>query len=440
MKSTETDVSTRRQFLARSGLALGGVALLPALQACGGDSSGNGKVSLDFEGWNYDPAFQTVVVNEFQKANPNVRVKFTAEPADQYVQKMIARFTSDNGPDLLYVRDEVLAAWADAQYIQPVQGMAGWDKLTTDLIPFDRAGMTYKGKLWGMPYYGDHIAYVYNKAILAKAGVKTPPTTWDEVAQQALAIQKAGILDTPVIFPLKVGGGLHWWSAIYASGGSLFDQNNDPVFPDKDPTALNILEWIVDAARNKKILDPNSVQMGTAETRLALAAGRVAFASSARYDLKMINDKSKSKVAGQGAQVLFPSLTADGPHGTVGWSQMFCISATTKHPEAAWQVIQYISSPQTAKKYYLKNGVGYAYTALNSDPDITAETGKWSDQALFTKQAGLAKARQALNATWYSDWDTFNMQQLQEAALGKKTARQALQDSADKARQLKKSA
>jgi multiple sugar transport system substrate-binding protein len=180
--------------------------------------------------------------------------------------------------------------------------------------------------------------------------------------------------------------------------------------------------------------------MGTAEARLAYAAGKIAFASAARYDLKVINDPKTSKIPGAAKQTLFPSLTADGPHGTVGWTQMYSITADTKHPDEAWKMLQYTSSQDVAKRYYLKNGVGYAYKALDSDPDITAETQKWSDQAMFAKQGALAKPREYLTFPWAVEWEDFHIQQLQEAVLGRKSARDALQASADKAIQLKKSA
>jgi multiple sugar transport system substrate-binding protein len=259
------------------------------------------------------------------------------------------------------------------------------------------------------------------------------------VAEQAAAIKKAGIVEHPVIFPLKNNAGLHWWAAIYGSGGSLFEADGTPKFPDKDTTSIKLLEWLVDAAK-QGILDPGSVQMGTAETRLALASGSAAFASSARYDLKLINNPKQSKVAGQAKQVMFPSLTDAGPHGTVGWTQMFGMTQSSKFPEQDWEVLQYIASPDVAKRYYLKDGVGYAYESLNDDPDIKAETSKWSDQALFVKQGALAKSREYLAFPWAAEWENFHFQQLEEAVLGHKSAKDALQASADKAIALKKGA
>ncbi|MCP8937468.1 sugar ABC transporter substrate-binding protein [Alsobacter sp. SYSU M60028] len=425
----------RRAFLRRSGALVGAAAALPLVGR--GAAWAADDVSLNFEGWNYDPAFQSEIVKEFVQANPNIKAEFVAQPAGQYVQKMIARFTAGNPPDLLYVRDQSLAGWADAGYIRPINEFPGWEKHVEGLIPFHLDGLQYEGKTWGLPYYGDHIAYIYNADILQKAGIAAPPSTWAEISEQALAIKKAGILDRPLVFPLKAGSGLHWWSAVYASGGHLFDAEGNPLFADKDPVSLQLLEYLVQA-NEKQILDPASVQMGTAEARLAFAAGKIAFSSAARYDLKLINDPKTSKIAGAAKQVLFPSLTASGPHATVGWTQMFSISADTKHPQEAWKLLQFISSQEVAKRYYLKNGVGYAYKSLDNDPDIAAETQKWSDQAMFAKQGSLAKPREYMTFPWAAEWEDFHIQQLQEAVLGRKSARDALQASASKAIQLKK--
>ncbi|HEY4202534.1 MAG TPA: sugar ABC transporter substrate-binding protein [Devosiaceae bacterium] len=437
MKLFNNGALNRRRFLTGT-MAMGAAsATLPLL---GKAAFGAEAAKLEFEGWNYDPEFQNLVVGEFTAKNPDIAINFVAEPAAQYIQKIIARFVGGNPPDLLYVRDQTLADWADAEYIQPINNFPGWEEHTKGLIPFHLSGLEYKDKVWGLPYYGDHIAYVYNSDILQKAGVTAPPATWSELADQAVAIKKAGLLEHPLMFPLKSNAGLHWWSAVYASGGSLFTADGTPKFPDEDTTSLQILEFLVKAAQELDILDPTSVQMGTAEGRLALAAGQVAFGSSARYDLKVINDPKTSKIPGLAKQVLFPSLTADGPHGTVGWTQMFSISADTKYPDQAWQALQYLTSPDVAKRYYLKNGVGYAYESLDSDPDISAETGKWSDQGMFAKQGALAKAREYITFSWAAEWEDFHMQQLQEAVLGRKSAKDALQASADKAVALKKSA
>jgi multiple sugar transport system substrate-binding protein len=413
---------------------LGSAALVPTLQACGASNSSNG--ALDIEGWNYDTALSNKMVQGFEQNNPNIKVKLNTTALAQYPAKIISRYTANNPPDALFVNLAYVSAWASAGYIRPIDDLPGASQAVADLIPFDRSGLTYNGKLWGIPYFGDVMAYVYNERLLQKAGIGQPADTWDEIANQAAAIKRSGAAQYPIVFPLNATAGLHWGSAVYASGGNLFDSSSNPVFPDQDPVALQLLTWLVKAGKDG-LLDPNSVQMGTAEERQAFAAGQTAFTSSAHYDLRLFNNASKSQVAGSAKQVLFPSLTSSDPHATVGFTSLYAISAKTQHVDDVWKLIQWMGAPAQNKELFISDGQAVAYTSLQSDPDVVNTLKQWSDPTISDKQAALAKTQQAIFEPWFQQWDTFNQQQLQEALVGNKSPRQALSDSADQARKLK---
>ena len=61
----------------------------------------------------------------------------------------------------------------------------------------------YNGKLYGLPYYVGHMAFLYNEEHLEKAGIGAPPKTWDEVVQQSLQIKSKGIQEYPYLQFLK---------------------------------------------------------------------------------------------------------------------------------------------------------------------------------------------------------------------------------------------
>ena len=42
------------------------------------------------------------------------------------------------------------------------------------------------------------------------------------------------------------GNNWDWWNYVYAHGGNLFDEEFQPLFPDKDDTAVRVLDWILD--------------------------------------------------------------------------------------------------------------------------------------------------------------------------------------------------
>jgi multiple sugar transport system substrate-binding protein len=387
-------------------------------------------------------------LDRFEQQYPDIKVEYITEPGITYIQKMTTLLsTATRSFDLLQVGDEPFGGWAEAGWLEPLDGrpeIAGYKR---DLYPFNVEAMTYKGKLYGLPYYSDFEIFAYNNKLLSGAGVSAPPSTWDEVKTQALALKKSANMNYPMITAMKKSFpnsfGLYW-SMVYGAGGRFFDRDLNPVYPDKDPVALEALSWIVDAVNTWKILDPSSVETNNVQVAEALAAGQVAFGNIAKYDLKRLNDASLSKIAGDAKMARFPTLAKGQRGGSYGWARMYSITAMSKQKDQAWKLLQYVGGKDregmyhTAKSWYLSDGLGFGYPQLAKDPDIIESTKKWGDITLISQQAALAKTRENIKAPWFAEWDVYHQEQIQEALLKKVSPKDALRASAKKAIELKK--
>jgi multiple sugar transport system permease protein len=141
----------------------------------------------------------------------------------------------------------------------------------------------------------------------------------------------------------------------------------------------------------------------------------------------------------------FPALQDLGK-GPMGWSRLYGISSETKVKDAAWRLIYYLGGKDakgeyfSAKDWYLKYGIGYPFKSLDQDPDIQAAQRKTGyDLEVLRQQFANSRARENINATWYSEWDRFTQQQIQSALLRQVKPAEALAASAKKAQDLKKS-
>jgi multiple sugar transport system substrate-binding protein len=441
MSSSTGSQLSRRSVLRASAVFAGSGALLGLAQGCSSGSSGaGGKVTLNVQGWVYDPTFDRDVAAAYNKAHPNVLPQTTFTEASEYIAKVTGLFTANAAPDIIFAHDNDIAGFVESGYIQPINGLPGMQQALNGMITFDRESLDYKGKTWGTPYYGDVMAFVYNTEMSKKAGIGATdiPQTWDDVAAHAMQVKKAGILDHPFVFPMDNTSGRHWFAALHGSGGSMFDEKNNPVFPDQDPTAVKFLTFLVSAAKSG-ILDPASLGMGTTTGKQAFQAGKAAFMTDAHYDMKAINDPTQSKVAGQCGQYLMPTLTSDGPHGTLGFSAAYCISAKTQYTNEAWNFAKYLGGLSANRQLFLRDGQAPAFTSLQKDPQVLADLKKWCDPDLANQQTRLATRQEALDAPWFAEWQVFNQQQIQEAVLGKATPEAAMKASADKARSLNNS-
>ena len=181
----------RRAFLAGTALAAAG---LPAWAAA--------QTQITFSGWAFEPQVTEADVKLFMQQNPEISVGYTPLDMQSYNQKMIALFAADAQPDAFYVRDTDIGAWAEAGWVQPIDGLPGLDALNADMFPYIRQAMSYRGKQYGTPYYGDIFVYMYDQKALATAHVAKPPVTLDELKAAALEVKKAGLATYPI---LKIG-------------------------------------------------------------------------------------------------------------------------------------------------------------------------------------------------------------------------------------------
>ena len=66
--------------------------------------------------------------------------------------------------------------------------------------------MTYNNEVYGVSYYADTMDFIYNDALLQKAGLTTAPATLDDVYTQAKALKEKGVNEFPIIVRMVTEG------------------------------------------------------------------------------------------------------------------------------------------------------------------------------------------------------------------------------------------
>ena len=436
----------RRDFLRAStcaglGLGLGAAGL-----------SGLGRaadpVTIGFQGWAFEPQVVEASVKRFMAENPDIKVIYTPLDLQLYPEKMVALFNAGTQGDAFYVRDTHLGAWVEAGWMQPIDGMPGLAELNKDIYPATLQTLFYKGKQYGVPYYGDIYMYLYDKTQLEKAGVRKVPVTLDELKNAALEVKKAGISQYPILkgYKTNTDGLDELWSMVFASGGHMFNAAMDPVFPNEDKTAVMVLEWMLEAMHNWKILDPRGLEIDETQARDIYVSGQGTFASNVGNVFPRANNPALSKRAGNIQMMKFPGLK-DVNKGPMGWSRLYGMSSQTKHKPEAWRLLYFMGGKDkagtynVAKDWYLKYGVGFPFKSLETDPDIVAAQKKTGyDRDILNHQLATAQVRENVLTTWYAEWDRFTQQQIQNVLLRQIKPQEAMAASAKKAQELKKNA
>ncbi|UFR04866.1 extracellular solute-binding protein [Streptomyces sp. Go40/10] len=185
----------------RRGIAASALVASLALTAtaCGGSDSGKSDGPVTITWWdtsnatNEAPTYKALV-QQFEAANKDIKVKYVNVPFDQAQNKFDTAAGAKGAPDIL--RSEVgwTPAFAKKGFFLPLDGteaLADQGKFEPNLIKQAQ----YEGKTYGVPFVTDTLALVYNKALFKKAGITEAPKTWDELKADAAKIKDKAQVD-----------------------------------------------------------------------------------------------------------------------------------------------------------------------------------------------------------------------------------------------------
>jgi multiple sugar transport system substrate-binding protein len=406
-------------------MAIAGTAAL-AQPALGED------ITLEFVVWNYSLETIQENVQQFEAANPGIKVKVTDYAWPDYQNSLILRFKSSTPTDVIYGGQDWLPAWASVGFLAPLEEIApkgAVDDLKKDIAGFALSDMTYKGKLYGLPYYADTISFVYNKKILDDAGM-TVPNTWEEVTSTSEKL-KAGGMEHPIVYEYNQELPNFFDAFVaqsYGRGAELFDADLKATFDSPENEAFKQLQWLADSFAK------DLVQPETHETKIipAMNTGNHAFTIVFNYVLAALNNKADQPRAGEFALAPMPGST----HATLGFSKFYAVTAKTAadpvRADAAWKFINFMAGKPyvVAKRWAAEKGLGFGQLPLLNDPAVIEPWGKWIDMKVLSKQVESAKA--GTWTEWSAVWSAYFRPLLAKAMVGQASVEQTMKDGAER--------
>lgn len=311
-------------------------------------------------------------LNEFQDKNRDIRLNIVEGPFDTNLQENLytsAFLLGDSPYDILNM---------DIVWV-PKFAAAGWLMDLSDRLPKEQLvkflkgnieGGQYQDRLYRIPTTSDAGVLYYRKDLLDKAGVQ-PPETFEQMVNIAQNLQKQGDTRWGYLWQGKQYEGVSAMFVEVLEGFGGFWANPDTLEVGLDqPQAIQAVEFL--RSLIVKGISPRGVSTyGEEETRLLFQSGGSVFVRNWPYVWKLANAED-SKVKGDVG--IKPMIHAQGQTGGSclgGWG--LAISKTSRHPEEAWRLIQYMTSEETMKRFVLATGLIPSYQTLFKDPDILAK-------------------------------------------------------------------
>jgi len=141
------------------------------------------KVTLTYWGLWEDPRVMQSIINDFQKENPTITVKYEQQEVKQYRDRLETRMQKGTGPDMFRFHNSWLPEIGTS--IAPLPS----DVITPDQFkqwyyPVIQSDLTKNGAIYGIPLQIDTLALFTNTDMFEAASLQ-PPTNWEDFGKNA---------------------------------------------------------------------------------------------------------------------------------------------------------------------------------------------------------------------------------------------------------------
>jgi multiple sugar transport system substrate-binding protein len=302
----------------------------------------------------------------FNADNPGIRVvrRDTPDAADQrhqlYVQWLNA---GASDPDIL----QLDAIWT------PEFAAAGWilplNRFQPDTAAFFSSTIVanrWQDTLFALPWFVD-VGMLYWRTDLMRA----PPQTLSELVQQAGQARQRHRLRYGLVWQGARYEGLitNFLEYLGAYGGQILDGGKVLVNSEAGRRALTEMH---DEIYRDGIVPSAVLTWHEEESRFAFQNGEAAFMRNWPYAVGLMQDTSKSRVAGKFSVAPMPAGPGGRPTAALGGAQL-AINRHTENAEAAWAVINYLTQPEQMRERAQVVGQFPSRVALYEGSQLTDE-------------------------------------------------------------------
>ncbi|NTE88955.1 extracellular solute-binding protein [Agrobacterium rubi] len=286
------------------------------------------------------------LIADFQKANPDVKVKWNNFDHEGY-KSAIRNFLTADAPDVV--------AWYAGNRMEPFVKAGLFEDVTDvwtadgleDQLKSASPSMTIDGKKWGVPYTYYQWGIYYRKDIFAQQSI-TPPKTWAELVAASKKLKDAGIT------PFTIGTKALWPTAgwfdyldLRVNGYDFHMQLTSGKVPYTDPRVKAVFEKWAELVKPGYFIE-NHAAIDWQDAAPQLVQGKAAMYLMGNFAVATFkNGGLKEEQIGF---LPFPEITAGIPIAEEAPTDTFHIPKGAKNKDDAKKFLAYVASPDAQTK------------------------------------------------------------------------------------------
>ena len=345
----------KKAIVAAAGLIA--AAVLAGCSASEGETNGttvnaqqDEVIEINFVNWSSEgttaEAFEKMY-EKYEEDHPNVKIKNTALPYNQFLEQVLIMANGGESPDVLQIHGSMLSTLVSSGVVTPLDDLIS-EETQNDFFENVKEPLYYDGKLMATPWVPSPNVLYYNKTLLRQAGYTEPPKTWEEMKQMAIDISALGTTENGskvygfgLATKKLAGAGYCYLPWIWVHGGDLVDESGD--------VTLDTPEVIAALTETKELLadEISPVGLEVNDLRNLFAQGQLGFLFDGDYGyLNFTQSSPKGEAFREEFDAAVPPESM-----SVYYEHNLGICEGSENKEAAAEFVEWMSGPEAMHIY-----------------------------------------------------------------------------------------
>jgi multiple sugar transport system substrate-binding protein len=318
------------------------------LAACGRQREGRETITFWVMGFEGEQVAQ--LLPEFERRNPGIRVHLQQMPVLSAHEKLLTAFAGDSLPDVTPLGNTWIPEFALLGALDPLDAQIaatpGLDVADYYAGPWDSG--VIDGRTYAVPWYVETRIPFYRTDLLREAGIDRPPADWDEWRKAMAAIKRmVGPKRYAILLPLNEFEPL------------LNLAIHDPLLRDDGRHGnFRSAGFKRTLAFYKEVFDrdwaPKVANTAISNVWDEFGNGYYTFYVNGPWNIAEFRKRLPPELADKWMTMPLPG--PDGPGASVAGGTSFVVFRGSKHKEAAWKLVAYLSEPAVQVKFHALTG------------------------------------------------------------------------------------
>jgi sorbitol/mannitol transport system substrate-binding protein len=285
---------------------------------------------------------------KFTEKNPDIKLNWVIVEENILRQRVTTDVSQGSGQfDIIFIGLYETPIFAKRDWLRSFDNLPA-DYDLDDVFKSLRDGLSYQGKLYALPFYGESSMLMYRRDLFEAKGLKMPDQpTYDDIKKFADALTDKG----KGVYGITLRGQPGWGenmaylsTLVNTFGGAWFDTKWHPTID--TPEWKKAISYYIDIMQ--KDGPPGATSNGFNENLTLMTSGKAAMWIDATVAGGMLENAKQSQVAGKMGYAQAPiEVTPNGSHWL--WSWAFAIPKKAKQPDAALKFAVWATSKEYVK-------------------------------------------------------------------------------------------